>query len=341
VAVVRVALDLTALRSGDTGVAHYATELHAHLRSDHPDVELRTFSVGRGPVPPVAVDRHVPVPLRAVHLLWATVRLPRAEHLVGPVDVVHATDMVPAPTAAATVVTVHDVLSLRRPELYGPRSVRIARAQLAAARRADLVLTTCRATADDIAAAGVDAARIEVAPLGHRPVPDPLPPPLIDGPYVLHVGARTPRKGLATLAAAHARLGPSAPALVAAGPDGWRASEVDTGGARLLGRVTDDELTSLYAHAAVVCHPSEAEGFGMPVLEAMAFGIPVVAADIPPVREIAGGVARLVPPGDVEALADALTGALGSDGTAGVERATGYTWSACAAATAQTYRRVR
>ena len=339
---VRVALDLTALRSGDTGVARYAAELHDHLVAGEPAVELRTFSIGRGPAPALAVDRHLPVPLRLVHRLWDTTRLPRAEHLVGRVDVVHATDMVPAPTSGRRVVTVHDVLPLRHPRLYGPRSIAIAERQINAARGADAVLTTCNATAEAIAAAGVDPDRVAVAPLGHRPVPDPLPAPVVEPPYILHVGARTPRKGLATLAAAHARLGAGAPPLVAAGPPGWQSDVVDSGGARVLGRVSDAELTALYAHASVVCHPSVAEGFGMPVLEAMAFGVPVVAADIPPVREIAGGVARLVPPGDVAALTEAISTALDDDGAGatGVERAAAYTWAACASATAAVYRRV-
>jgi glycosyltransferase involved in cell wall biosynthesis len=338
--VVRVALDLTALRSGDTGVARYAAELHDHLRAGHADIELRTFTIGRGPTPSIAVDRHLPVPLRFVHRLWDTVRLPRAEHLVGRVDVVHATDMVPAPSAAPQVVTVHDVLPVRLPHLYSPRSVAIADRQLHACRRADVVLTTCHATAEEIVRCGVDRDRVAVAPLGHRPVPEHLPPPVVAPTCSTYVGARTPRKGLATLAAAHARLGPGAPPLVAAGPPGWRAEEIDTGGARLLGRVSDADLTSLYAHASVVCHPSVAEGFGMPVLEAMAFGVPVVAADIPPVHEVAGGIARLVPPGDVAALADAIALALDDDGSAGIDRAAEYTWEACASATAAAYRRV-
>lgn len=345
---VRVALDLTPARSGETGVARYAVELERHLRAEHPDVELATFAVGRGPGVH-AVDRHVRMPLRFVHRTWAVAGLPRAERLVGPVDVVHATDMEPAPSRARVVVTVHDILPLRRPELYLPRTVRVASRQARVVRqRADLVLATCHATAAEIAdVLGIAPDRVVVTGLGHRPPPPVPPPPLVDPPYVLYVGALTPRKGLGTLADAIARLGPASPTLVAAGPVGHHADPVIASlppGTLRLGRVADDDLDRLYAHATVLCHPSEAEGFGMPVLEALAFGRPVVAADIPSVREVAGDAATLVPAGDAGALADALAAVLADPAAAsraavaGPARAARFTWSACAAATAAAYR---
>jgi glycosyltransferase involved in cell wall biosynthesis len=244
---------------------------------------------------------------------------------------------------------VHDVVALRRPKLYAPRSVRIAKAQARIVRdRADLVLTTCEATkADIVELLRIDPDRVVVAPLGHRPPPVRALAPAVKPPYVLYVGAVTPRKGLRTLAGALGRLGGDAPPLVVAGPDGWRAEALHAvlpSGTRVLGRVDDETLDRLLDHATVLCHPSEAEGFGLPVLEAMAAGVPVVAADIPPVREVAGDAAVLVAPGNEVELAGAL-GALLADrrrraelSAAGRARASAYTWDACAAATADAYR---
>lgn len=346
----RVAFDLTPLRAGDTGVAHYARSLHDQLLADHDDIELRTFTIGRGQRPDLGVDRHVAVPLRVVHRAWATVRLPRAEHVVGPIDVVHATDMVPPPSRHPIVLTVHDVLPLRLPDRYGRRFVRTARAQLDAARhRADVVLSTCQATADDIAALGVPAHRITVAPLGHRPVPPVAPEPLVSPPYLLYVGAITPRKGLEWLIAAVAGLPPASPPLVVAGPDGWAADRVRSAAAgtdrvRFLGRVPDADLTRLYAHATILCHPSEAEGFGLPVLEAMAFGVPVVAGDTPQAAEVGGDAAIRVPAGAPSAWREALADLLGDDaererrGRLGQQQAAAFTWARCADIVAGVYR---
>jgi alpha-1,3-rhamnosyl/mannosyltransferase len=154
---------------------------------------------------------------------------------------------------------------------------------------------------------------------------------LDERPYVLWVGSLEPRKGVGTLVAAMARMrrrkGRAAPSvvgdvqLVLAGYPGWlnrdllSAADASALGSALrqLGKVNEDELWSLYAGATVFAFPSRHEGFGLPVLEAMSQGTAVVASDIPAIREVAGGAARLVPPGDVDAWVDALEDLLGDE----------------------------
>lgn len=347
----RVAIDATALVAGSTGVARYAAELLRGL-ARHDDLDIAPFAIGRGPTPPHDV-RRLRVPLRVVQPLWRWTGLPRAEHLVGGCDVVHSLDIVPVPTRRPLVVTVHDVLPLTIPHRYQDRQRRMIEAQVAALARAHLVVTTCEATKSDLVAhAAVRPERILVAPLGHRPPSTVAPPAPVPGPYVLGVGSVTPRKGFQVLARAVARLGDDAPPVVIAGPDGWQADEVRAEVHRLgvadritfLGRVDDDVLEGLYRHALVLCHPSEAEGFGIPVLEAMGYGTPMVAGDIPPVREVAGDAAVLVPPGDADALADALRALLADDadrarrGALGRARAAGMTWQRTADLIADGYR---
>lgn len=347
----RVAIDATALVAGSTGVARYAAELLRGLER-HGDLDVAPFAIGRGPTPPQDV-RRVRVPLRAVQPLWRRTGLPRAEHLVGGCDVFHSLDIVPAPTRRRLVVTVHDVLPLTIPHRYEDRQRRMIEAQAAALPGADLVVTDCDATKREIVErTAVRAERILVAPLGHRTPSAIAPPPPRPRPYLLGVGSITPRKGFQVLADAVARLGADAPPVVIAGPDGWRADEVRGEVRRLgvadrvtfLGRVDDDALEALYRHAIALCHPSEAEGFGIPVLEAMGYGTPIVAGDIPPVREVAGDAAVLVPPGDGEALAEAIRTLVGDDAdrarraALGRARAATMTWQRTADLVADGYR---
>lgn len=348
---IRVAVDATALVAGSTGVAQYATELLRGL-ARHDDLDIAPFAIGRGPTPPQDV-RRLRVPLRIVQPLWRRTGLPRAEHLVGGCDVVHSLDIVPVPTRRPLVVTVHDVLPLTIPHRYQDRQRRMIEAQAAALPGAALVVTDCEATKEELLAhTAVRDERILVAPLGHRPPSAVAPPTPVSGPYVLGVGSITPRKGFQVLARAVARLGDDAPPVVIAGPDGWQADEVRAEVHRLgvadritfLGRVDDDVLEGLYRHALVFCHPSEAEGFGIPVLEAMGYGTPMVAGDIPPVREVAGDAAVLVPPDDADALADALRALLADDAdrvrraALGRARAAGMTWQRTADLIADGYR---
>jgi glycosyltransferase involved in cell wall biosynthesis len=348
-----VAVDATPLISGDTGVARYTFEHLTNLRQ-RDDITVKAFAVGRGAAPPHHLGvRRVPIPLRVAHRAWAIARHPTAENLVGRSDVVHAIDMVPPPTRSALVMTVHDALPLERPELHGPRLIRIARATRDAASRARLVVTTCDATAEQLVIQGYTTAeRIVVAPPGPRSRPEGLGPPVIEPPYILAVGSITLRKNFDVLADAARFLPADAPPIIIAGPDGWQAdevrrriSELGVGNrVRLLGRVDDTTLDSLYRHASVFCHPSRAEGFGIPCLEAMALGVPVVAADIPSVRELGGGAIDLVPAGDPAALAAALETVLRDPAkqtamsAAGRRRSSAFSWEQMTAQIVDAYR---
>jgi len=350
---VRVAFDVTPAVVCDGGLKRYVEMLWPELARR---CDLRAFAVGRGDG--AALDlpaRRLAVPLRLLHPAWRLLGWPRAETFTGPVDVVHATALVPPPTRRPLVVTVHDVMPLTHPQFFAAAAQEMQRRQLAAARRAAAVVTTCHATAEEIARVGdLPRERIVVAPLGVLPAESagagggPVP----DGPYLLAVGAITPRKGLEVLARAASLLGPACPQVLLAGPDGWRGDEVrralqraDTAGrVRVLGSVDDATLRRLYAGATLVCQPTLAEGFGMPLLEAMAFGAAVVASDIPAAAEVTGGCAVLVPPGDARALADAVASLLDDParraqlGAGARAHAAGFTWARTADAVASAYR---
>jgi alpha-1,3-rhamnosyl/mannosyltransferase len=260
------------------------------------------------------------------------------------------------------VLTLHDVLAWRYPELFTRVNVAHQRLVVArAARRAARVLVGSRHTGREVSELlDVPAERIDVTPYGVDPRFRPtLRDPAwlaarfgVDRPYVLAVGTLEPRKNLGTLARALARAQRDVPphALVLVGARGWRAEglerELAASGVALVrtGRVDDEDLVRLYGGAACFAFPSLYEGFGFPVLEAMACGAPVVAADRTSIPEVAGDAAVLVDPRDEAALAGALLGVLGSrDGAAelrrrGLAHAAAFTWERCADLTAQGYR---
>ena len=347
----RVAMDATPAIAGRTGIARYVLELAAALPAHGVEPEL--FAVGRASVPPEPGWRHLKVPARLVHRAWALRLPPRPERLTGPVDVVHATSVLPPTTRRPVVATVHDLDALEHPEHHPPRSTRIMRAQLRHLERADLVLAVSETTAHDLARHGVAPERIVVTPNGRPDLGPPSSEPVHDGPFLLAVGQLMPRKNLDTLLRALARA-PSAPTLVHAGPAGRDSArllelvqELGLGErVRFLGFVEPSDLARLLFDALALCFPSTAEGFGLPVLEAMAAGLPVVASDLPVMREVTGGHALLVTADDADAWADALGRIVVDDALRrslvdpARAQASTYTWERCASLTADAYRRV-
>ena len=240
--------------------------------------------------PPVPVA-HLPLPRRALYEAWHGLRVPAVQRATGPVDVVHATTPAIPPKRGPLVVTVHDLAFLHAPEHFTRHGNRFFRRGLALARRhADLVLVPSQDTADDCLAAGIDADRLRLVPHGVRalPVTDEglatvLARHALNRPYVLWCGTLEPRKNLATLLPAFARLARCEPdlELVLVGPAGLgrgaaarRADRPDPARVRALGFVPDADLHALYAGARAFAYPSLREGFGLPVLEAMAHGRP-------------------------------------------------------------------
>ena len=345
----RVALDGTPLLGRPTGVGRYVAGLVGGLARlpEPPELVLTAFSV-RG------VDVTAPdgtrwsgrrLPARALQAAWGHSAYPPVEWLAGRCEVFHATNFVLPPTRrAAGVVTVHDLAFDRHADTVDAATLRYRRLVPAGLRRAAVVLTQTHALAaelrgryhlgDDrvrVARPGVDPAwAATVAPttqwLSLRGLPER---------YLLYVGTVEPRKNLPVLLAA-LRLLPGAPPLVLAGPAGW-GPPLDTDGVRVTraGYLEEADLRTVVAGAAALAYPSRYEGFGLPPLEALACGLPVVVSDLPVLHEVLGAQASYVPVGDAEALADALGRVLADDGgqaarTARRAHAAQWTWDRCA-----------
>jgi glycosyltransferase involved in cell wall biosynthesis len=317
--------------------------------------------------------RELPGSARALNILWNRLRAPiSADRLIGGADVLHAPDFVAPPVARArTVVTIHDLTFLALPEVMDPGN----RAYLAgrvpgAVRRAGRVVAVSEATRRDvISRLGVAPERVVTVPNGvdarfrlfepserARAQEEVRPRLGLPARYLLHVGTVEPRKNLARLVRAYAGLvaqgADCGHDLVLAGRRGWmvdpifaavRASGLQ---ARIhfLDYVPESDLPALYNLATLFVYPSLYEGFGLPALEAMACGAPVITSRTPALMEVTGDAARLVDPLDEAALAAGMAALLADEAArgrlraAGLSRAAQYPWTAAARRMVAVYR---
>jgi glycosyltransferase involved in cell wall biosynthesis len=374
-----VAIDATPLLGTRTGVGRFCEGALGALATES-GLDMDAFAVTwrrrrrLPPVVPAGVDvRQRAMPARPLHLAWAHLAGPAVEWFVGPADVVHGTNFVVPPTRrAARVVTVHDLTTVRFPELCDRSTLGFPRLVRRAVADGAWVHTPSRFVADEVVAElGVDPARVRVVYHGVPTAPGTAAspgssssagsarsgasPPLPSGTsrYVFAVGTIEPRKDYPGLVRAFDHVAHTHPdvALVIAGVDGWGAhafhESLQASPHRQhvvqLGYVDNDALARWLAGAAVLAFPSVYEGFGFPPLEAMAAGVPVVASAAGAVPEVVGDGAVLVPPRDVDALANALASVL--DDTAlrtalvdkGRFRAAQFTWEACGRGLARLY----
>jgi glycosyltransferase involved in cell wall biosynthesis len=358
----RVALDATPLLGTPTGVGRYVGGLvDALIRlPERPELTLAAFT-WRGakdvPAPPGVRVAGRRAPARLLQQLWSRLDVPPVEWLTGPADVVHGTNFVlPPRRRAAGVVTVHDLAYLHDVETVTPQTLRYQQLVPRALRRGTIAVTPSQATKDDLVATyGTDPGRIHVTPLGIDPDWFAAVPPSaswlvgegLPERYLLAVGNLEPRKNLPDLVEAHRRLAaaePDTPPLVLVGPPGWGEPLRAGPGVVFAGYQRGERLRRLVAGAAVLAFPSRREGFGLPPLEALACGVPVVASDLPVTREVLGDAATFTPVGDVDALAHALHVALAGGTGAGTptsaarrDRARLFTWDRCARATLVAY----
>jgi glycosyltransferase involved in cell wall biosynthesis len=311
------------------GTARWVAGLRRGLdRRDDVDVLPLTWG-GEGRLTAVARD-----------VLWYPALLPRAAARAG-VDVLHCTIFRAPPRAKVpTILTVHDLAVLRHPEVFPVWTRLYGRTALRPTiRAADRVFAVSEFSKRETAElAGVDPDRIDVVPNALEPVFSPAGD-VMEGEYVLAVGTLEPRKNLARVVAATARAGVQ---LRLVGAPGWGDAGVRGDHVTWLGRIDDVELAAAYRGARAVVFPSLYEGFGIPALEAMASGAPLVTSVESAMAELADGAAVLVDPLDVGSIAAGIEEADRRRAELvplGLERARLYTWERAVEAAVTGYRK--
>ena len=306
-------------------------------------------------IPPLRVS-HLPLPRVPLYEAWHYLRWPPVQRATGPVDIIHATANAMPPKSAPLILTTHDLAYLHDPSHFTKRGLRFFSRGLDLARRdADLVLCPSRATIADCEGAGFERERLRLVPLGvevepvrAEEVPSVLGRYEISRPYLLWVGTIEPRKNLTGLLQAYAELGADI-ALVLVGPAGWNedlSALTERYGVNVnaLGFVPHEELRPLYAGASAFCFPSLSEGFGFPVLEAMAQGTPVITSAGTSTEELARDAGVLVDPRDPSSIAEGIGRVLNDEALAdmlreaGKRRAAEYTWTRTGDLIEQAYR---
>jgi glycosyltransferase involved in cell wall biosynthesis len=343
-----VVVDADALGRQRTGNETYVRELLRELAGRAAD--LRLAAVTRHPE--LVPDGVEPVQLQERHqIVRMSLLLPRLLRKLGPA-VAHFQHALPLRYSRPSVVTVHDLSFERDPGLMRLRDRVVFRTAVPrSARRASRVIVVSEQTKRElIELAAVPAERITVVPNGvsvERFRPDG---PQTDGrPYALVVGSLEPRKDPLTAVEGFALLGSDDLRLVFAGPDRGDGAAARAAAARrgleerveFKGHVPEEELAALYRGAACLVFPSRDEGFGLPLLEAMASGTPVVATRAGALPEIAGGAAILVEPGNPVALAGGIERALADRErlvAAGFQRSRQFSWAETAERTLGVYR---
>lgn len=370
----RIALNARILQAPRTGIGHYVAELVGALASE-PDVELSLFH-GWGwssSLPEAAMPgysrltpllRQIPGAYQARR--WLTQkRFDKGRSLA--IDLYHEPSLWPLSFDGPTVITLHDLTHLHYPETQPPARLREIERRLAdGVQQAQLILTDSQYIADEAQAYfALPAERFVVAPLGVAARFHPREPKVIDAvlkahgvearEYFLCVGTLEPRKNLTLALRAHAQL-PQVlrqrfPLLIV-GMAGWQREQFSdelhqalaTGHVCLLGYLPDEHVAQLLAGARALIFPSRYEGFGLPVLEAMASGTPVILTRRSAMPEVAGVAGNYIEPDDPDGLRDAMHRLIDDQAywqacsDAGLQQARIFSWERCAKATARAYR---
>jgi glycosyltransferase involved in cell wall biosynthesis len=354
-----IALDYRPALLSSAGIGRATREL-ARALSLCPELSVHLFghSLARAKVPIQVPDtahlHRLPIAGRALPALRRMGI--GAELLAGNARVFHWTDYVQPPVKGArTVLTVHDLAFVRDPSWHGEQATELAERTRQAIARADALIVPSETTAKDVRAFAKDAPPLRVIPFGADHVPTSDRGPALAGrDYALCVGTIEPRKNHRMLLRAWRLLKEPRPLLVVIGAIGWACQDIvaeleeaeQAGMVQWHRQCSDAQLWPLLQHARLLAYPSLWEGFGFPPLEAMALGVPVIAHDTEPLRELGAEALSLCDASDPAALAAAVARMLEDDDyrkqriAAGRMRAQSFGWRECAAAHAEVYREV-
>jgi glycosyltransferase involved in cell wall biosynthesis len=366
----RVALDGIPLVAAKTGVGHYTDALAEWLARAHPDHQYDLFSPfdfafnHHNGNKPANLNKQF-LPVRRPFRKWWLIGLPALLRIT-PVDVFHGTNYcVPFFAPCPTVVTIHDLSLFSQADTHESENVARGRRRIPLmARRARMIIAPSEATRREIISRlGVsderirviyEAARQHMRPCAESEVQPVLTRHGITRPYLLYVGTIEPRKNLMTLVRAYDELirsTPHRPQLVLCGGRGWLCDDIYrlvgelglNGLVRFTGYVEDSDLPALYSAAEIFVYPSLYEGFGLPPLEAMACGAPVITSDSSSLPEVVGEAGFRLPPRDIEALTMTMSRLLDAAALrahyrhAGLERARLFSWERAARETQSVY----
>ena len=367
----RIGIDGIPLAEPKTGVGHYTFEIACELARQSPSDVFQILShLPFADLDPASANlSFIKAPVNTFTKHWWTIGLPlfikRAR-----LDLFHGTNYdVPLWGGCPTVLTIHDLSQLLFPETHEERRVRRARRRLPLmSRHATMIITPTMAVKSEVCEhLRVPANKVVVVNEAPRKSFSPMPLEQasstvrklgIDDEFILYVGTIEPRKNILTLVKAFAELLRSTtlrPQLVIAGKQGWLTDELFAyiesaqlgDRLRLTGYLSDDELRALYSACRVMVYPALYEGAGLPPLEAMACGAPVITTNTPAIAEMVAGKARLFSPTDFRALTEHLVelltapAARESIARAGISHAARFTWERAARETREVYRQAQ
>ncbi len=368
----RIALDAIPLVAAKTGVGHYTDALAESLARIHSGNQYNLLSPFdfsfdcAGDRPQNLTKQFIPV--RSLFRKWWLLGLPALLRIYQ-VDVFHGTNYcIPIFAPCPTVVTIHDLSLFTQSHTHEEENVKRGKRRVPImARRASMIIAPSEWTKREIIErlrirpdkirVIYEAAREGMAPLPHQQCQGVLDKHQIRRPYLLYVGTIEPRKNLLTLLRAYdelLRATPHRPQLVLCGGRGWLCDEVFKlvedlklkDSVRFTGYVEDADLPALYSAADVFVYPSFYEGFGLPPLEAMACGAPVITSDVSSLPEVVGKAGLTHSPNDARALTEAIARLLGDETTrehfrrAGMKQASEFSWERAARETQSVYEEV-
>lgn len=374
----RIAFNATSLLSPLTGIGQYSRHLAMGL-TDRQDIDAEFFygafwskEIHCEPLPIAAsllpwVRNHVPFAYALRRCMQSHQFVRRTQHQR--FDVYHEPGALPLPFDGPTVLTVHDLAWIRYPQMHPLKRVQAMNKYFEPGlRRAALILTDSEFIKRELMDVfGVQSERIQSVPLGVEPMFHPQSAEetqslltrhdLIHGQYLLTVGTLEPRKNLQTALHAYMLLPQQIRKrfpLVLAGMKGWHMSALEqqiaplvaAGEIRQLGYLPRTELAMVVAGALALIYPSIYEGFGLPPLEAMACGVPVIASGISSLPEVVGDAGLLIDPHDTEAMAQAMQKLVMDPESwlhlsqKALARSTQFSWSKCVEQTIDAYRQV-